>query len=250
MNKPLEKILGSFCPILLAILAITSISFGESDIYGAPEDPLVATVFETSIHSRDSREVQYVILQHLMARYAQDQKIDVSKDDVDAYLEAQQRFMFSDRKRREQRRTELAEQLKPGHLPDARRSALAKELEILNSLADADLKTADEDAPEVRAYREQLAKAFVLRWKVNRALYRQYGGRIIFQQAGPEPLDAYRTFLQEQEALGQFKILDPSFAQEFWHYFVTDELHDFYQPGSVEEARAFDKMFPDSDALQ
>ncbi len=250
MNKPLERILGSYCLILLAILTIVSISFAESDIYGAREDPLVATVFETSIHSRDSREVQYVILQHLMARYAKDHEIDVSKYEVDAYLEAKKRFMVSDRKRREQRRTELAEELQSGHLPDARRSAIAKELEILDSLADADLETADEDAPEVRAYSEQLAKALVLRWKINRALYRQYGGRIIFQQAGPEPLDAYRTFLQEQEALGHFKILDFSYAQEFWRYFVTDELHDFYQPGSVEEARAFDKMFPDGDALK
>ena len=44
--------------------------------------------------------------------------------------------------------------------------------------------------------------------------------------------------------MGHFKILDPSYEQKFWHYFVTDALHDFYSPGSVEEARAFDKMFP------
>mgnify|MGYP001544890713 CR=1 FL=1 len=245
MKKNHRRILCSACLSLLTILAIVSIASGETDVYGLQEDPLVATVFETGIHSRDSEEVQYVILQRQMPRYAEDQKIDDSKDEIDAYKLAQKRFMALDRQRRELRRTELAEQLQSGYITDEQRSTLTKNLEILNSLADADRETADEDSPEVRAYSEQLAKAFILRWKVNRALYRQYGGRIIYQQAGPEPLDAYRTFLQEQEAMGHFKILNPAYVRKFWHYFVTDELHDFYKPGSEEEARALDKMLPE-----
>ena len=245
MEKHNKRTLCAAGLILLTILAIEPIASGETDVYGLQEDPLVATVFETGIHSRDSEEVQYVILQRLMTRYAEDHKIDVSKDEVDAYMLAQKRFMALDRQRRELRRTELAKQLQSSHITDEQRSTLDKQLEVLNSLAEADREAADEDSPEVRAYSEQLAKVFILRWKVNRALYRQYGGRIIYQQAGPEPLDAYRTFLQEQEAMGHFKILDPAYVQKFWYYFVTDELHDFYKPGSEEEARAFDKMLPE-----
>lgn len=246
MKKQRGKILCFACLSLLMTLVMLSIASGKTDAYGLQEDPLVATVFETGVHSRDFEEVRYVILQRLMARFAEDHKIDVSKDEVDSYLVAQRRFMALDRQRRELRRTELTEQLQSDQLTDAQRSTLAKNLQLINRLADADREVADDNSPEVRAYSKQVAKTFILRWKVNRALYRQYGGRIIYQQAGPEPLDAYRTFLQEQEAIGHFKILDPSYEQKFWHYFMTDALHDFYSAGSVEEARAFDKMFPDS----
>ena len=35
-----------------------------------------------------------------------------------------------------------------------------------------------------------------------------HGGRVIFQQAGPEPLDACRDFLKEQQKMRAFQILD------------------------------------------
>ena len=108
-----------------------------------------------------------------MARFAEDHKIDVSKDEFDSYLVAQRRFMALDRQRRELRRAEVREQLQSDQLTDAQRSTLAKNLEILNRLADADREAADEDSPEVRAYSKQVAKTFILRRNVNRALYRQ-----------------------------------------------------------------------------
>lgn len=94
-------------------------------------------------------------------------------------------------------------------------------------------------AAEDQAARRQVAAAFIRQWKINRALYQQYGGRIIYQQGGPEPLDAYRTFLQARERQGAFTILNPAFEAEFWKYFLTDSIHSFYPKGSQEEARAF-----------
>jgi hypothetical protein len=74
---------------------------------------------------------------------------------------------------------------------------------------------------------------------VNRALYGQYGGRIIFQQGGPEPLDAYRTFLEERQAAGDFAIVNEGLATGFWRYYRDESIHSFYEPGSEEEAEAF-----------
>ena len=96
-----------------------------------------------------------------------------------------------------------------------------------------------EESPEDKAAREQIAAAFILQWKINRALYQQYGGRIIFQQGGPEPLDAYRQFLEEKEKQGAFGILEKSFEPAFWRYFRTDSIHSFYPAGSKEESQAF-----------
>ena len=102
------------------------------------------------------------------------------------------------------------------------------------------VRPAGADTPEDRAAREQIAAAFIRQWKLHRALYRRYGGRIIFQQGGPEPLDAWRRFLEESQARGDFALLDRSMEAPFWRYFVTDAIHSFYPPGSAEEARAFD----------
>jgi hypothetical protein len=72
-------------------------------------------------------------------------------------------------------------------------------------------------------------------------LYRQYGGRIIFQQGGPEPLAAYRLFLEERQRQGDFKILDPALETAFWADYRTDAIHSFYTQGSEEEKQVFER---------
>ena len=66
-----------------------------------------------------------------------------------------------------------------------------------------------------------VGKTVVERWKINQALYRIYGGKVIWQQAGIEPLDAYRQFLQDHEKRGDFEIVDQGLHEKFWAYYVT-----------------------------
>jgi hypothetical protein len=80
---------------------------------------------------------------------------------------------------------------------------------------------------QMRLMKRQIAQQFVKSWKINKALYAQYGGRVIFQQAGVEPLDAYRDFLKEQEKKGAFQIIDKQYEPEFWRYFTNDAMHRF-----------------------
>ena len=79
----------------------------------------------------------------------------------------------------------------------------------------------------------------IRQWKINKALYTQYGGRIIYQQLGAEPLDAYREFLGQRRAEGAFGIQDPALAEGFWRYFTDESIHDFMEPGGADAARAF-----------
>ena len=44
-------------------------------------------------------------------------------------------------------------------------------------------------AEQMRPMKRQMAQQFVRAWKINKALYEKYGGRVIFQQAGVEPLE-------------------------------------------------------------
>jgi hypothetical protein len=84
-----------------------------------------------------------------------------------------------------------------------------------------------------------MGRSTIRQWKLNRALYRQYGGRFIYQQRGPEPLDAYRRYLEERQATAHFTIHVKAFEDKFWRYFTNDSMHDFYEPGSGAETQAF-----------
>jgi len=220
-------------------LSVLLIAAQAQETYGQPDAPVVAEVLGTKIHTRDPAEMRAVIIGKLVDRYAAEQGIEVEPKESDAYLDRLRRVADEDRRRQEARRTELAQKLEAKTLSAAERQALSSELATLNEVL-ASLDETARSATEDQAARRQVAAAFIRHWKINRALYQQYGGRIIFQQGGPEPLDAYRTFLQARERQGAFEILNPAFAAEFWKYFVTDALHTFYPKGSREEAQAFE----------
>jgi hypothetical protein len=88
--------------------------------------------------------------------------------------------------------------------------------------------------------RHDMGQSIIEHWKLNRALHKQYGGRIIFQQLGPEPLDAYREFLEERQKAGAFTIENPDFEEHFWHYFTDDSIHSFMEKGSGEASSVFE----------
>lgn len=210
--------------------------------YGNPEAPLVAVVLETKIHTGDPEEMRYVILSKLMEDYEAEHGIRVSREDIDAYLAGMRRIAEEERRRNLARKEQLTRQLASEAMTEAERESVSAELKSLNELMAAleeSSAVSEEDSEEVRQYREQVATAFVRQWKINKALYEQYGGRIIFQQGGPEPLDAYRRFLESQEKAGSFKILEKAFEKDFWNYYRNDAIHSFYQKGSEEETRAF-----------
>ena len=163
--------------------------------------------------------------------------IDVSQADIDAYINAMQRVAEQDQQRRAMRREELQQQLAATDPDAAVYQTLSSELERLDQFA---VSLPASDSREDREAREQVASAFIRQWKINRALYRQCGGRIIFQQSGPEPLDAYRAFLEEQQNKGAFRIEDNPLETEFWKYYRTDSIHSFYPAGSREEVQAFE----------
>lgn len=63
-------------------------------------------------------------------------------------------------------------------------------------------------------------------WAFQAHLLRKFGGgRILFQQTGTEAFDAKRRFLEEREAAGEFRFLDPALRDQFYFYWTTDHGH-------------------------
>lgn len=210
--------------------------------YGDPATPVAGTALGVAIHTRDAEELRYVVLKQLTDRYAREKGIEVSPADKDAYLAGLEESRRRDRRERQARRDDLARKLGSGTLSKVEREKIAAEIDALDKLM-ATLAGLEAEAArnpqETRAAREQIASAFIRQWKIHRELHRQYGGRIIYQQGGPEPLDATRRFLEESQARGDFAIRDNALETAFWRYYRNDAIHSFYKPGSPEEAKAF-----------
>ena len=163
--------------------------------------PLAATVLGEEIRTSVSDEIKQTLLTRLFDRYAEEHGIAVAESEVEAYLQAMKKGMGAKGRNAEE-----------GLTP--------------------------EEVIEVKAMRGDMARSVIRQWKLNRELYKQYGGRIIYQQFGPEPLDAYRQYFEERQAAGDFKIENPDFESEFWRYFKDDSIHSFFEPGTEESAFA------------
>jgi len=226
---------------LACALFVTLVPGCAHEIYGDPGIPIAGKVLGTVVHTQDAEELRYVVLRQLTDRYADEKGIAVTQAEEEAYVRHVREALDEDRRRQVSRRDELTRELAGGGLSEEERNKLTSELDAVNrflaALGEAGPGAA-EDPEETRA-RQQVAESFIRQWKINRALYQQYGGRIIFQQGGPEPLDAYRVFLEERQARGDFEILNKDLEAAFWRYYRTDSIHSFYRPGSKEEAEAF-----------
>jgi beta-lactamase regulating signal transducer with metallopeptidase domain len=76
----------------------------------------------------------------------------------------------------------------------------------------------------------------VRNWNLQASLYRRYGGRAVWQQAGNEALDAMRDYLRDQERDGKFTIHDASLRERFWKIYAPKKLlFEINDPGRVFE---------------
>ena len=233
-----------FSSCAAGILSLLATQIHAEESYGNLEDPVVAEVLGTQIRTQDPEEMQYVIMQKLFENYALQNNIIVSQEDIDIYLAGLDQRMSDDRKERAARKSGIQQQLETGSVSAEKAKQLQSELDTLEEMHKIDLeddREAEQDQEAALKGMQFVAKAFIKQWMINKVLYQQYGGRIIFQQIGPEPLDAIHYYLQEQQQKGGFKILEKSFEAPFWEYYVTDSKHSFYEQGSEAERQAFDQ---------
>lgn len=158
---------------------------------------VIAVVLGKKITEAEKDQLNKLIFGALLEQYAKDNKIEPTKEDLDVFV------------------NKLEE--------------TEKKLQIDKE----QIKGMEE---QTRAARLLIAQQFVKSWKINKTLHAKYGGRVLFQQAGIEPLEAYRDFLKEQEKKGAFQILDTQYKAGFWRYF-TDETKLLSKEDSV---KAFD----------
>ncbi|MDE0055537.1 MAG: hypothetical protein OXT64_14980, partial [Gammaproteobacteria bacterium] len=197
-------------------------------------DEVIAVVLGQEITVEDARgsPITSLIGDPLMEKFAEDNDVQPTEEELTQFAEGMLGMQQDSLSELENRRAELEKSL-DGTLGAEERKETEAHLESVVTALDSMSQT--QWAANTDVVRS-VAVRWVQRWKILNALYEEYGGRVIFQQAGFEPFDAVRDFLEEREDQGDFTILDQDYEDEFWQYWRKDPL------GVVPEEKANELM--------
>ncbi len=223
-------------PKLIVVSAILTIALTQSPSQSAKagsshsKPTVIAVVLGKEVANAQKDRLNGMILGQLLERFAKENKIAPTDDELDEFVVMLEVSKKAQSRKWRSEREKLKAELKSDSHSEKDRKAKENFLRDIESIL-----ATEENCPyltpkqekETRRGRREMARMFVRQWKINQALFKKYGGRVIFQQAGPEPLDAYRRFLREHERKGDFEIRDPEAAKSFWNYFVNEKMHVF-----------------------
>ena len=176
--------------------------------------------------------------------YAGKRKIEPTQAEIDSQIRSMDKFRREDTVRREKEREALIAELRSPNLSVKRRKQAQEHLDTLNSLREhnarreLDLKESGRQKMQQEA-EQGVAKVWVQQWKLNQALYREFGGRIIFQQAGWEPIDAYHALLDSYRKEKKFVVHDATLQEAVYRYFK----HNFVYADEKKAKFYFEKPY-------
>jgi hypothetical protein len=134
-------------------------------------------------------------------RFIAANNLKATPDEIATYGRWEADFQGKERERRAARRAELENM--PA-LDDRQR----QELGVLRSLAKFDAERPPPN-PQVHGW-------WIEGYKLKKALYEKYGGRVGITKWGPDPVGATEALLREHENRGELRITDAALAREFW----------------------------------
>ena len=185
-------------------------------------DTVIATVLDKKITTKEATRLNGIIFGTLLEKYAAENKIAPSQSELDTFDAASDESEKRHLADLEARKASLAQDLQSSALTEQQRKTKESSLETIETSLKGLKPFMEQEAKQkeqMRPMKLEVAKQVITKWKVNKAVYDQYGGRVIFQQAGDEPMDAYRAFLKDEQAKGNFKILDAKYETSFWEHF-------------------------------
>jgi hypothetical protein len=148
----------------------------------------------------------------VVERFVEERKIEATAAEIELFKRNSRKGHEQNLREKEDRLAKVKTQLTSSDVSAQESARLQEERAMLERLVPALRQLAKEGAPE------QTARTFIIGWKIERELHRTYGGRVIFQQAGPEALDARRMLFEEAEKQGHLKFDDPAVRHMFYYY--------------------------------
>jgi len=147
----------------------------------------------------------------IFERFVSDRKLDATAEEIKGFNAKMRQINDRNVREWEAKVSEIDKRLAEAGLPAEDRAKLEKDRKMYGTFLKS-TRDDREDAPD------ELARMFIVAWKTERELHRKYGGRIIFQQAGLEALDARRKLFEEAEKAGDLKFDDAGVRHLFYYY--------------------------------
>lgn len=181
--------------------------------------------YEIWLASHRDKQLSWRVWQGVLESYIASHQLKVAEQEVDVVSEVMHKGREEKMKEGEAARAQLQQDLKSPVLTAQTRAQLTRELALLERRLAEDralFSPPNEQAKQtVRAAERELARNTVLQWKISKALYQQYGGKVIERHDVFEPIDAYRRYLEEQEARKTFQITDLKLRASFYQYYTA-----------------------------
>jgi hypothetical protein len=216
-------------PTLFASLAL----FGAEEPPNAPPSRIVGSIFGKPVTAADiglttpinpavrfdSRDAdRWELMGRIMTtfgdpivdRFVNRQKIEATVDEIEKFQSNSRKSNEREVREWEARLLELKKELAAPSLSNADKAKLEEERAMLQRYMAA--------SRELGTVPEDLARMFIVAWKTERELQRVYGGRVMFQQAGPEALDARRQLFEQAEKDGDVTFGDAGVRHLFYYY--------------------------------
>jgi len=216
--------------ILIAVLAPATL-FPQETPVDTLADPVIAVVLGEELTMADGNRLSQLIFKPLLDRFAEENNLEPTTAELDSFSVRMRAVQRAEMKKVEGPVDTMRMKLQSTSLTAEERAGMENDLESMENMIrdfrDLERLRGEGDTTTLREEREA-ARMFVRAWKANHALHAKYGGRVIFQQFGPEPLDAFRDFLKDEEKKGSFRIIDTTWSEPFWRYFVNESMHSFY----------------------
>lgn len=243
-------------PPLSILFGLTCVAALCADAPPTPPDPTVGSVYGKAITRADVRTTgpvdpavrfnardtaRWELMGRIMTafgkpvvdRFVAEKKIDASADEVEAFRENSRKRSEQQVRKREEQLAKIKADLASADLPDPDRAKLEKTKDVLEKVVPTLRESAREAAPE------GVARHFIVAWKIERELHRTYGGRVIFQQAGLEALDARRQLFEQAEKQGDLKFEDAGVRHLFYYYYANMK-HNAIDEEAIERAWFFE----------
>ena len=186
--------------------------------------------FNSWLRLEAGRQLQGIVLGSLLEKFAETEGIEPTEEEVAQFIHGSDVIERKEAEQITRVYEDLKRAIKEGKYKGEALTRRKKQLSSLSRIIETSKEAqrfADEYPEEQLRIEQTIGRQFVRRWKINKALYDRFGGRVIFQQAGPEPIDAYRVFLEGHEEKGSFSIKDKRIKESFWQYFTDSKLHLF-----------------------
>lgn len=139
--------------------------------------------------------------------YIEQRRLTATPQEITELADYEREYERKDRAQRARKVAELDQRLAVPGLPAEERTRLQEFRDTLERLARSDA-AGDREPPADAALEAARRARWVELWKLNRALYEEYGGTVALTRFGPFPHGARLALLEDYERRGLLEFLD------------------------------------------